>query len=129
MDTKITAALISLGLILNGCASATKSTLLGATVGGVVGGVIGQNQTQNEQGTLTGLAIGAGIGGLLGYLSYKDKENKPNIPRLSVPDNDLPFLTKPKIRSVVIPDTIEGNKFIKSHTVFILEDPGSWSKE
>lgn len=129
MDIKIKAALISLGLILNGCATATKSTLLGAAVGGLVGGVIGQNHSQNEQGTTTGVAIGAGLGSLIGYLSYKDKESKANIPKFPDSDNDLPFLTKPKIKSVIVPDSIEGNKFIKSHKVYILEDAGSWSKE
>jgi len=28
-----------------------------------------------------------------------------------------------------VPDTIEGNKYIKAHRVYILEDPGSWSKD
>jgi hypothetical protein len=43
-------------------------------------------------------------------------------------EEDAPSLTKPKIRSFIVPDTIEGNKYIKSHRVYILEDPGVWSK-
>lgn len=50
-----------------------------------------------------------------------------NIPLAT--EDDLPSLTKAKIKSYVVPDTIEGNKYIKSHRVYILEDPGSWSKD
>lgn len=81
------------------------------------------------------MAIGAGIGGLISYLAFKEKEkekkstsDKSNSTSKSM-DDEFPFLTKPKIRSVIIPDTIEGNKFIKSHKVYILEDAGSWSKD
>lgn len=45
------------------------------------------------------------------------------------PEELVPFLTRPKIRSYIVPDTIEGNKFIKSHRIFILENPGEWSKD
>lgn len=128
MDIKIKMVLLSLGLILNGCATVTKSTLLGAAIGGLAGGMIGQHHSQNEQGTTTGLAIGAGLGSLIGYLSFKDKESKQSKVSLPNSEDDIPFLTRPKIRSVIIPDTIEGNKFIKSHKVYILDDAGSWSK-
>lgn len=128
MDIKIKTALLSLGIILNGCSTATKSTLLGAAIGGFAGGMIGQHQSQNEQGTATGLAVGAGLGSLIGYLSFKDKESKQSKPILPSSEDDIPFLTRPKIRSVIIPDTIEGNKFIKSHKVYILDDAGNWSK-
>ncbi len=43
-------------------------------------------------------------------------------------DDQMPELTRAKIHSVVVPDTIEGNKYIKSHRVYILDDAGSWSK-
>lgn len=43
-------------------------------------------------------------------------------------DDQMPELTRAKIRSIVVPDTIEGNKYIKAHRVFILDDAGSWSK-
>jgi hypothetical protein len=61
-------------------------------------------------------------------LAHKDKEASGDKGKVESNDDLLPLLTKPKIRSVVVPDSIEGNKYIKSHRVFILEDPGSWSK-
>ncbi len=129
MDMKVKAALISLTLILNGCATATKSVLMGAAVGGLAGSAMGQSQSQNSQGTMVGLAVGAGLGGLIGYFARKDKTAKVFVDTNIKEIDEIPFLTKPKIRSVIIPDTIEGNKFIKSHKVFILDDAGNWSKD
>ncbi len=132
MDLLIKAALLSLLLLLNGCSTVGKSVMLGATVGGIAGDAMGNNQNLQGGGGF-GMVIGAGIGGLISYLAFKEKEKKSTSDKLnpiskSVED-EFPFLTKPKIRSVIIPDTIEGNKFIKSHKVFILEDAGSWSKD
>lgn len=130
MDLKIKTALIATTVILNGCATTSKSTLLGSAVGGAVGATIGQAGSRNSQGTAIGLAIGATVGGLIGYIAHKEKEAKSMKPTNTMSDGDLlPGMTKPKIRSIVVPDTIEGNKYIKSHRVFILEDAGSWSKD
>lgn len=129
MDMKLKAAMISLTLILNGCATTTKSVLMGAVVGGLAGGAIGQTQSQNSQGTMVGLAVGAGIGSLIGYFAYKDKSRKTFADTNIKDIDEIPFLTKPKIRSVIVPDTIEGNKYIKSHKVYILDDAGNWSKD
>lgn len=129
MDIKIKAAMISLTLMLNGCATATKSVLMGAAVGGLAGSAMGQTQSQNSQGTMVGLAVGAGIGSLIGYFAYKDKNAKASTDTNLKEIDEIPFLTKPKIRSVIIPDTIEGNKYIKSHKVYILDDAGNWSKD
>lgn len=129
MDMKIQTVLISLTLLLNGCATATKSLLLGAAIGGLTGGAIGQSQSQNNEGAAVGLVIGAGIGSLISYMAYKDKKSKPvDNSQFKIDEDKMPFLTKPKIRSIVVPDTIEGNKYIESHKIYILDDPGSWSK-
>ncbi len=129
MDKKMTAVIVMLPLLLNACATGTKSALLGGAIGGVAGGVVGQNQSQNTQGAAVGALVGAGIGSFIGYLAYKDKQKK-DIKKPEATAEELePFLTKPRIRSYIVPDTIEGNKYIKSHKVFILEDPGSWSKD
>lgn len=132
MDLQVKAALLSSLLLLNGCSTVGKSVMLGATVGGIAGGAMGNSQNPHGGGGV-GMAIGAGIGGLISYLAFKEKvkkstSDKSNSTSKSVED-EFPFLTKPKIRSVIIPDTIEGNKFIKSHKVYILEDAGSWSKD
>lgn len=124
------AALLILPLLLNACSTAPKSILAGAVAGGVTGAGIGQAQSQNSGGTAVGALVGAGIGSLIGYLSYNEKQKKsePKTDPDKIPEDWVPFITKPKIRSYIVPDTIEGNKFIKSHRVFILENPGEWSR-
>jgi hypothetical protein len=131
MDMKMKAAAISLLLFLNGCATATRSTLLGGAIGVTAGGAIGQTGSHNSTGTVVGALIGAGIGSLIGYAAYSDKQKKEANakPKTETGEDLTPFLTKPRVRSYIVPDAIEGNKYIKSHRVFILEDPGSWSKD
>ena len=132
MDIKELAAILTLPLMLNACSTAPKSILMGAVAGGAAGAGLGQAQSQNSGGTAIGALVGAGLGSLIGYLSYNDKQKKLASESASTknenPEDLIPFLTKPKIRSYIVPDTIEGNKFIKSHRVFILENPGEWSR-
>lgn len=131
MDLKELAAILTLPLMLNACSTAPKSILMGAVAGGATGAGMGQAQSQNSGGTAVGALVGAGIGSLIGYLAFNEKQKKDASvsPKKENPEELIPFLTRPKIRSYIVPDTIEGNKYIKSHRVFILEDPGSWSKE
>lgn len=132
METKVLAAILTLPLLLNACSTAPKSILMGAVAGGAAGAGLGQAQSQNSGGTAVGALIGAGLGSLFGYLVFTDKQKKEANANADAkkesPEELVPFLTRPKIRSYIVPDTIEGNKFIKSHRVFILEDPGSWSR-
>lgn len=132
METKVLAAILTLPLLLNACSTAPKSILMGAVAGGAAGAGLGQAQSQNSGGTAVGALIGAGLGSLFGYLVFTDKQKKEANATADAkkesPEELVPFLTRPKIRSYIVPDTIEGNKFIKSHRVFILEDPGSWSR-
>jgi uncharacterized membrane protein YebE (DUF533 family) len=127
MDINTKAIIASLFLFLNACATATQSTLLGAAVGGTVGATLGQAQSQNSQGTITGAAIGVGVGGLLGFLSHKDKKKDETKVESKGSEDEFPALTKPKLRSMWVPDKVEGNKYIKGHWIYIIEDPGSWS--
>jgi len=131
MDNRIIAGLLMIPLTLNiSCSTAPKSILLGGVIGGVAGAGIGQAHTQDSAGTAVGALVGAGVGSLLGYLSHSSKEKKTGTPSAQSQDVDLPpSLTRPKVRSYMVPDSIEGNKYIKSHKVYILEDPGSWSKD
>ena len=130
MDNQVKAAAMSCLLLLNGCATTTQSTLLGAAVGGVAGGALGQAQSQNSEGTMAGAAIGVGVGALLGFLSGKSKK-KEEVKDTKLPSDEdtFPALTKPKLRSMWVPDKVEGNKYIKGHWIYIIEDAGAWSKD
>jgi hypothetical protein len=131
MELKELVALLTVPLMLNACSTAPKSVLAGAIAGGAAGAGLGQAHSQNSEGTAIGALVGAGIGSLIGYLSFNENQKKDSIvvPKKENPEEIIPFLTKPKIRSYIVPDTIEGSKYIKSHRVFILEDPGAWSKD
>lgn len=130
MDIKIKTALLMMPLLLNACATATRSSILGAAIGGAAGGLVGQAQSQNSQGTVTGAVIGAGLGGLIGFLSHKEKkESGAKTDTSNKVEDEFPSLIRPKLRSMWVPDTIEGNKYIKGHFIYIIEDAGSWSKD
>lgn len=64
---------------------------------------------------------------LIACATSKNKAEKKDI--AASEQDETPILTKPKIKSYVVPDTIEGNKYIKSHRVYLLEDAGAWSKD
>ena len=118
-------------LILTGCSTTTKSVLLGTAIGGVLGGAIGQNNSRNSEGTMTGVAVGSGLGALFGYLGDLDrqkKEAKTDV-KPNSPGEDFPSMTKPKLRSIWQPDRIEGNKYIRGHWIYVLDDPGSWTRD
>lgn len=131
MNKKTFVVILMLPLILNACATAKKSTLLGAAIGGAIGGGMGQAHSKNSQGTVVGALIGAGLGSLIGYFGYSEKKKKElkTGPKSKEEENLIPSITKPRIRSYIVPDTIEGNKYIKSHRIFILENPGAWSQD
>ena len=133
MELKELAALFIMPLLLNACSTAPKSVLTGVVIGGVAGAGLGQSQ--NSQATVIGALVGAGIGSLIGYSAFNDKQKKTGADssnkkenKIDSIDEDVPFITRPKVRSYIVPDTIEGNKFIKSHRIFILDDAGSWSR-
>ena len=131
MDKRIIASLCMMPLFLNACATAPKSILLGAGIGLTAGAAAGQGISHDSTGTAIGALVGAGVGSLIGFLAHSEKEKKDEAAAvIRLPNEDgSPQLTKPRVRTYVVPDTVEGNKYIKSHRVFILEDPGAWSKE
>lgn len=53
-------------------------------------------------------------------------------PRKAPNASDLekyPFITRPEVRTILIPDTVEGNRYIEKHRVFVIEKNSSWSKD
>lgn len=42
--------------------------------------------------------------------------------------SDIPSITKPKVNCTLVPDTIDGNKWIEKHRVCIIDSPSTWSR-
>jgi hypothetical protein len=59
------------------------------------------------------------------------KNLKPTDPKASATTDaeKYPFLTRPEVRTLWIPDTVEGNRYIERHRVFVIEKNSTWSKD
>lgn len=67
-----------IGMLLNGCATATRSTLLGFGTGaavGAAGGAILDRQDRGQAALTSALVMGA-IGGIAGYFTHKGLEDR-----------------------------------------------------
>jgi hypothetical protein len=123
---------LSLGLLFftSGCASMGNSMLLGGGIGAATGTGVGLAAFGHAKGTLISAATGAAVGTFLGWLLHK-KDNKDlqvSDPSGSLKPGELPFLTRPDVRKVWIPDAIDGNRYIQGHSVFLIERGSVWSK-
>jgi hypothetical protein len=115
--------------LASACATAPRSILLGAGSGVVVGGGTGYAIGQDGAGAAIGAATGALTGGILGYLLHKGSEKDAPRPVMGPEDEKYPFLTRPEVRTLWVPDTVEGNRYIEKHRVFVIEKNTSWSKD
>lgn len=53
-----------------------------------------------------------------------NKNSSSSEPKESV----IPQVTKPKVNCSMVPDSIEGNKWIEKHRVCIIDSPSTWSR-
>ena len=104
--------------------------LLGGAIGAGVGSAIA-NQNKSDHGAAVGALIGAGIGTLIGHEAYKDKIKKigKSESNTKIDSEFSPFLTKPEVQMYWVPDSVQGDKFIEKHRVWIIKRPSSWSKD
>lgn len=113
-----------------GCATSSRSILLGAGVGVAAGGTTAYLASGHRaQATMIGIATGAAAGSLIGYLIHKDKEKNSTQKDAQSPVDKYPFLTKPEVRSYKVPARIEGNKYIDEHTIYVIDKNTTWSME
>ena len=124
-------SLITILMMISACSSMEKSIALGAAIGGTAGGAIGNadGSYNRDKSTVQGAAIGAVLGGLIAYAAHKQDEKK-QVPQNGKIDLDAkaPSLTAPKVRRVWVGPTIEGDKYIEGHYVFIIEKTSTWSQ-
>jgi hypothetical protein len=146
MFKKIIPLGLTLFLLLSGCATAEKSTLLGGVIGSVVGGSIGSlaNQGKDSSQRTTGLLVGATAGGALGALlgnqSYKEQEKKrlqsgvtygaPNLEMFGS-GNDKgkgPKLKPAQVRVRYVEDQVKDGVFVPAHFEYEIAKPAHWEK-
>ncbi len=116
-------------LLMSACATAPQSILLGVSSGAVAGGGVGLAIGQNATGAAIGAATGALTGGLIGFLLHKGKEKDQASSTSGTDAEKYPFLTRPEVRTIWVPDAVEGNRYIERHRVFVIEKNSSWSKD
>jgi hypothetical protein len=119
-----------------GCSTLKESTWLGVGIGSVVGAgfgaAAGSSRGKESKGAVTGAAVGAALGGLMGFLDHKERAKKQKM-KLKTgfgPSGDkTPFLTKPQVQRVWVPEKIEGDKYIEGHWLYVIDRPSVWRKD
>ncbi|MCB0415383.1 MAG: hypothetical protein KDD50_13690 [Bdellovibrionales bacterium] len=127
--------LITLLSFLPGCASLNDSLIAGATLGAATGGLMGNSQgtgSDRHRSTNNGLLIGAALGAGIGYLAYKSKKDKKAQQQqqslMKDSKESTPLLTRPKIKRVWVEDKIQGQRLIRGHWEYIIEEQSTWSR-
>lgn len=110
---------------LSGCASLTNSMLLGGGVGAAAGTGVGLAAFGNTKGTVLSAASGAAVGALFGLLLHKDPAPSNDVGRK---EGQVPSLTRPNVSRLWVDPTIDGNKYIDGHWIYLIDRPSVWSK-
>lgn len=77
-NTKLIGMCLTVALLMSGCASVTKSTLMGAATGMAIGGASGAliDKQNSGQAALTSALIMGVIGGVAGYFTHDALESR-----------------------------------------------------
>ena len=119
--------IILLCCLLAGCSTVGKSIGLGTIVGGAAGTAIGHDFGKgDDRKRTTGTLIGAAIGGLFGYIAHKNQPDRKQTTKTL--DEDVPLLTRPKVRKIWVKDEVKGKRFVRGHWEYILEENSEWSR-
>lgn len=134
MQQKLLIVAISITL-LTSCSTLQKSMLTGGAIGagaGLVGSVAGNYDGRSTAIITATTTIG---GALLGLIVHKivehnnqsDKDlgsKKKLIPKDT--NDEVPSLSTPEVRRIWVPDSIEGENFIKGHWKYVIEKQSEW---
>lgn len=136
-----TLGLFFLVTLLPSCASTTQGVLLGAGIGEIAGGVSAYYLSRHSSTwTMIGAGAGAGVGAALGYALRKKPAPQAKDIQLSAPapvgsssgvapssGEKPPVLLRPEVRTIWIPDKVEGTKLIRGHSIYLIDKPAAWS--
>jgi len=144
---KVTHLLIPLclSLLVSGCASTGKATLLGSGIGAAVGAGAGLAAYPGKKGQFTArnVIVGGALGGLLGagagFVAHElvekgerdgfEKGKAETASSKSTATNlGKPNLIPAKVESRFVDDQVRGNVFVPAHVEYIIVEPARWSR-
>jgi hypothetical protein len=133
--------LLVLALPLVGCATQTRSTMLGGAIGAgtgaVLGGIVapgGKNGEYRTRNVIVGTAVGgmAGMvtGALIGDKIEKEKQeafkNGQATRAKAPPPGSPPSLQSAKVDARWVEGRIMGNRYVEGHWEYIIIEPARW---
>lgn len=124
--------LIGVSVLLNGCATLEKTTLLGTGIGIAAGTGFGLAASNDATGALAGAAIGGLVIGGMAYLSGKAKEDKDrdlkDLMHSKDKGQDLPFIKSPQAKCVRLDERIEGSVYLGPQLKCTIENQAVWTR-
>ena len=144
MSIRASAAYMAVFLLITGCATAERSTLLGTTIGAGVGGGLGAlvspggRDSQKAEGALIGVIAGGIVGALIGHQAYKEQVKKDQVQSLDVnsarlemfgsaTDKDKkPTLKPAQVKVHYVEDQTKDGTFVPAHFEYLISEPAHW---
>ena len=132
--------LLACVLMVCGCSTPGKATLLGAGVGTAAGAGVGAIAGGSAGNIIVGGALGGLLGASAGYIAndLSDKSNKEAFDRGKEASNQRassylgspgqPTLVPPRIETRFVDDQVRGNTFVPAHVEYIITSPARWSR-
>ena len=131
--------LIGIVILMGGCASIERSTLLGAGIGAAVGTGFGLAVHPNAPSALLGGGIGAAFGAGMGYVGGKDREEKEQKEKLKFSaglkekskgekEKDIPFIKAPEAHCATIEEHIDGDTYYGPQLKCTITKGASWAR-
>lgn len=135
-----------IAILISGCATSGKTTLLGSGIGvglgagvGAIanGGPSGRNKIRNVFiGATAGSLLGAGAGYLAQELIEKreqdafDKGKKEGQKPIANYNGEpgQPVLVPPRVEGRYVEDQVRGNTFVPAHFEYQIVEPARWSR-
>lgn len=145
MNNKILIAVAALGLMVQGCASTGRATLLGAGIGATAGSGVGMLADPGKKGQnrARNVIIGGALGGLLGagagYVTQELVEKGQNEAYARGKEDaqkksggtsatGTPVLIPPRVESRFVDDVVKGSTFVPAHVEYQIVEPARWSR-
>jgi hypothetical protein len=135
---------VSVIVSVSGCATQTKSTVLGGAIGAgagaTLGGIIdpGKNGEYRTRNVIIGSALGGIAGAFAGTKFFENNEKKKqeayengqkNARAELSKQGHIPDLKNPKVETRWIEGKVVGNRYIDGHFEYIIIEPAHWDVE